>query len=59
MLLTAVSSGISVLADNSFSILTGEVIVLSSDLISIGLSSVVAGVSFGFSSGSLRISINK
>jgi len=55
MLLTVVSSGVSILADNSFSILTGDVTVLSSDLISIGLSSVVAGVSFGFSSGFLRI----
>lgn len=59
MLLTVVSSGVSILADNSFSILTGDVTVLSSALISIGLSSVVAGVSFGFSSGSLRILINK
>jgi len=59
MLLTVVSSGVSILADNSFSILTGDVTVLSSGLISFGLSSVIAGVSFGFSSRSLRILINK
>jgi hypothetical protein len=48
---------VSTLADNSFSILTRGLSVLSSDLISIGLSSVVAGVSFNFSSRSLKIII--
>ncbi|KAE9537691.1 hypothetical protein AGLY_006714, partial [Aphis glycines] len=54
-----VSSGVSILADNSFSILTGglSLSVLSSDLISIGLSSAVAGICTTFGLLSVSTSV--